>query len=154
MVNLHIPFTFLLLGRVPCSQHTETVFLWGESPRKLLLYVFECENKASHVLTQVHSFPSTCVVRIIIRTHRSERAFTHAVEGGAVNAVTQSFPLTSQLDTILAHCRNVCACLFVLSGILWIVTVVSYFNSWTSEYHMLTTRMGSDSTVKCIREIT
>ena len=50
-------------------------------------------------------------------THRSEPVFAHAVGGGIVNAVTQSIPLTSQLDTILAHCLNVCACLFVLSGI-------------------------------------
>jgi len=86
MVNLHIPFTFLLLGRVPCSEHTETVFFWGESPRNLLLCMFECENKANHVLTQVHTiFLPTCVIRIIIRTHRSERVFTHDVGGRAVS---------------------------------------------------------------------
>jgi len=51
IINLHIPLTFLLLGRVPCSEHTET----GQEPKIITVYMFECENKASHVITQVNT---------------------------------------------------------------------------------------------------
>jgi len=66
--------------------------------------------------TSAYNFPSTCIVRIVIGRHTSERVFTHALGGRAVNAVNTKHSINKSAGHDPGTLPE---CLFVFICIKW-----------------------------------